>query len=371
MLVSLMQGAHDRLRTMRATVRHWYNPELRYRAFHLNMPPRAAGGAIGFPEDPDSEVFTRLWVEHPSRLRAETKAAPGGRLPGVSHASCTKVIDGDTWWTHDPHYGVRTGSHHPESSSWLLTGLEHLLDPKGLLDELELQIVGETVVAGRSGIQARAAPTGPRTTPLLDLTRGADEYQLVVDAESGFLLRVVAQFEHWAFDVKEMIEVAVDEPLPSALFRFEPPPGESPRPLPEPRQVSIEECTRLAPFTVFIPTHLPVGEAGMHVLYTPGWGRPAPGPTVSVTYFAADAKWSLFITESPSPGCWPADAGWEVLDMSGLQFLLSQPRDGWYLIQVHTDSTSISIQSDLARETLLAVASSLAPVASQPGGGVG
>ena len=99
-----------------------------------------------------------------------------------------------------------------------------MFDPRELPDELQLREVAERTVAGRSGIQVRATPTGSSTTPRLDLTRGADEYQLVVDCDRGVLLRVVTQFQDRAFDVKEMVHLAFDEPLPADLFTYKPPP---------------------------------------------------------------------------------------------------------------------------------------------------
>ena len=54
---------------------------------------------------------------------------------------------------------------------------------------------------------------------------GADEYDLLVDADRGILLRSVARLGGVAFAGNEFLDVTFDEDLPPDLFTFRPPAG--------------------------------------------------------------------------------------------------------------------------------------------------
>ena len=55
--------------------------------------------------------------------------------------------------------------------------------------------------------------------------RVADDYELLVDAERGVLLRVVARMGGREFAGEEATSVTFDGPLAEDMFAFAPPPG--------------------------------------------------------------------------------------------------------------------------------------------------
>jgi hypothetical protein len=50
---------------------------------------------------------------------------------------------------------------------------------------------------------------------------GADDYELVVDAERGAILRLASRLGGRAFDVMEVLEIAFDESFPEGTFALD------------------------------------------------------------------------------------------------------------------------------------------------------
>ncbi|MDQ4127987.1 MAG: hypothetical protein M3151_08595 [Actinomycetota bacterium] len=76
---------------------------------------------------------------------------------------------------------------------------------------LQLREVGRIRKAGREAIRVEGTMPGGWEYPPEPLWWGADDYELVVDAERGTILRLASRLEGRAFDVTEVIEVAFDE----------------------------------------------------------------------------------------------------------------------------------------------------------------
>ena len=85
--------------------------------------------------------------------------------------------------------------------------------------------------AGRPRTRRRSRPlclpARSRTVLWDALGAGAHEYELMVDAERGFLLRAEARFDDRPFKVLELTEVLVDADVPAGLFTPVAPEGES------------------------------------------------------------------------------------------------------------------------------------------------
>ena len=69
--------------------------------------------------------------------------------------------------------------------------------------------------ARRSGW--RTKPGGWETIPE-PLWWGADDYELVVDAERGTILRLASRLEGRAFDTTEVLDISFDEAFPEGTF---------------------------------------------------------------------------------------------------------------------------------------------------------
>src|SRR5262249_42955486 len=145
---------------------------------------------------------TRLWLERAGRMREET----GGEYPH------THVLDGEKLWIRAPALGVI------EQDVGGDTGLagHHaiLFSPLTIAAGAELMLGGPSTVAGRAGIAVHASPRTQGEVIGLGLgAAGADEFELVVDAERGVLLRIEARLEGAPFDIVEFVEISFDEQL--------------------------------------------------------------------------------------------------------------------------------------------------------------
>ena len=232
-LLELLYGARDRFSTLRATVRTWRHVDRANEAMNrwAAQQPRGSVAVLGVsgahgsePERPQSiveEQTSRLWLQKPSRWRHETDLAHGGTQ--------VKIMDGDLWWVYDPRNGARTNemADQPER---MRTGIGHaltlMLDPSVIIPGLSMEPLGRRVHAGRDAVAVRGLPrplhterAGPELWP------GADEYELLVDAERGVLLRHAAGMDGEEFAGNEITSVVFDEVLLDDVFTFTPPPG--------------------------------------------------------------------------------------------------------------------------------------------------
>lgn len=182
-------------------------------------PVRWPAGTISVPTSPGGkqpplsayvEWESRLWMQSPSRWRYE-----GGPW-GSPHS--TIVRDEPSERSPDP----------PDFPDPMLT---YMLDPVGIIPELWLEPLGRGVQAGREGIRVRGLPRiGPMEDARLEmgdispsvLWLGADEYDVLVDAEHGVLLRCAASMDGEEFNRTEIVSVVFDGPIPDSLLSSSP-----------------------------------------------------------------------------------------------------------------------------------------------------
>jgi outer membrane lipoprotein-sorting protein len=147
----------------------------------------------------------RLWYEAPSRVRCET------RLDAYSHLV---VSDGRRrWWSYDPSE-MRVAREGPEyASAAEIAG--SFLDPAPVLADLVVESVEDTAMLGRPVRRVRATGVGEE----LD---GGNRVELVVDRESGLVLRR----DVWADDVEAshaaVVDLQIDRPIPEHVFTYTP-----------------------------------------------------------------------------------------------------------------------------------------------------
>jgi outer membrane lipoprotein-sorting protein len=252
-------------------------------------------GADRPPEhEPEAtEEIWRIWISPPDGMRAEF---------GVGTGTVSVVFRGDAWWSWSPSQGALTnggrGSRHGKGPA------EPLLYPSRILPAVELEVLGMTEALSRPAYRVRAVPVMAdeddigRQFALGELGYRGDEYELLVDAEAGFLLRAETPRGGAPSSVLEFTEIAVDEDLPADTFTLQTPPGEE---FEEPAQpVTLDDLPSRVPFKVFVPAQVPAGHSHIGAVIR---DRRRGGPLVAtVEYLSMDDEfWELTLEESSEP----------------------------------------------------------------------
>jgi hypothetical protein len=232
--MELIHTAPERYETVRATLRYRgegsiikeireciSRSEAGRRAFGVS--PEAVSRPVEHPE-PDGPFGWRCRAWHADRnhWRMETELPDGGVHISASSGRRRLSIGGPPgsglWW--EERVGGRPQDEDPR---WFRLALDHywtfypLLtdDICGIsyeLAEFDLRVEGQMSWAGREAIRRVGIP------PVVEqdwdpdpLSWGADEYELLVDAERGVILRCANKLEGRDFDVLEIQEISFDE----------------------------------------------------------------------------------------------------------------------------------------------------------------
>jgi hypothetical protein len=156
-LLALLHGTDDRFQTVVATYRIWRHEQRLHEAFRANSEAQkrrgvsfAAVSAVsssGEPAPAETEETVRIWRDG-QRFREELH---GGRRDGYYG-----VADGPLWWFWDEHMGASSNQDNPSAQSGVGQRLQVLLNPAPLLSSLRLRVIGNSEVAGRAAVTARA-----------------------------------------------------------------------------------------------------------------------------------------------------------------------------------------------------------------------
>jgi hypothetical protein len=364
--LEIVYGPHDAFRTVHGTLRQWRNRE---------MAEAASGGgrtAIGrrktVTNSPDEKptIHTAelsFSFNAPDQLRIEKKEVREEQV-----RTSLLVMNHDQWWFRDHEGHVELSD--PNSSSRHrppvpgLTDIERHFIPASLRDyfvALSLEQTGVIESAGRPCIQLRAIPrAGARLWPHW-LPYGAEEYEFHADPERGVLLYVAGRFAGEVFEFCEVTRVQFDESLDANLFTYAPMEGEQFRPAdPIAEHLTLEAAVSRMPFTVLVPTRLTGFDgAAFEVMYHPPGRRSKHAHLVLM--YRGDKKLWLYQSGTADPETGKME--WEQLQRNGKQLSLSDPGagSGMRIVTLEQDGTHVSIMSDLDREALLEIASSLAP----------
>jgi hypothetical protein len=217
-VIERLQDPRPRFRALRVEGSEWRDQHLLQQAFLSTVSDRSqlmVGVSLHSGAVPDEdEQSWRMWMAPPDRMRVEF--AVGGE-------TITAVFQGPTWWNWSPSRGGQTNGGRPNTEHGLGPG-DILVHPAPIIPALELEVIGETVLLGRQVYRVRATPARgndvQRSFALHALGTGADEYEIVVDKERGFLLRAEARRNGRAFRVVEMRSLALDEELPAEVFHL-------------------------------------------------------------------------------------------------------------------------------------------------------
>lgn len=371
-LLELMHGARRRWSTVRLVLRRWNDTDLGRLAMERGAEKARTQGAgvsilrVGArseskKNDPYPETYesvSRMWLDPPQhRFRVE-RSDP--------HGNSVFVQVGEHWWSYHPNMGATSNEGDTSIRAGGSEEVSPLLDPALVVGILEFDITGEREHHGRSSIVVRATSREVEERARFGhYMPDADEFELLVDAEVGVLLRIESFIDGQPFMILELTDVQFEEPFAEDLFVFRAPPGESIRSTRDvfnpPRGMSIEEAARSAPFTVLSPQRLPEGWR-LNVAYTPGQDRPFGPPTVVMHLHDPTGLHQLRIMQ----GAQPLDDGldWTEVDFEGEQFLMLEQTgmlDGQIELKLERHGTHARLTGDVDRDAMLRIARSLHP----------
>ena len=311
------------------------------------------------PPLPDEIVVTsRVWVEG-ARYRAETEQQ--------GHASVT-VSDGEQVWHWNPSMGAVVHDAGNSTSGW-----DVILDPRELLAAGDLEPAGHREVIGRDALVVEGrVPAGEPFRPFDSLRLGTTDFELLVDAERGVVLRTEARLDGRPFHVRELLEVAFDEPLPDETFVYEPPPGETVRTHEEAfsiEHVSIDEAARRASFQVWVAPELAEGWRVL-VVYVPERQRPQTPEAVTSCTCTSAVRTSSSSTRRPLRGFSTSRGSSGASTTGPKSGSTSRPRARARRRRRSSgsrDGTEVQVHSaELGLDALLDLALSLVPASPEP-----
>jgi hypothetical protein len=356
-VIALLLGARERYRTVRATL------SVRLEARKLRQQHGDLGEAPDVRDDlPETgprarEGVVRVWLAPPDQIREEREGDVGGWQIGIR--------SGGNWWALDEG-DAYSNEEEPEVDTDIGESTKLFFDPRPLVGALDLEVLGETEIAGRAAIRLRGARRAAQQPTELDfeLHLTGDEFELDVDAERGVLLRKVARYGGVESSVEEMVEIDFDETFPPETFA---PITDVPvRPDVEPRELSLREAAELVAFPVRIPPPL-AEDWSLRTSYFPGDKRALEPESIILELIHEDSR-HVWIAETAAgqPSQIETDQRWQTNQYAGRQYEVVRPeqRNGMQAgVRFEQAGTRILISSrDFDPDALLEVAAALARV---------
>lgn len=242
-ILELVHSASERYESVRAALRYRGDgpaiKEVRERFWYSEAGRRTFGHLVEQETyDPSEEPEPdgpfgwrcRVWLIDHHRWRLELDL-PGG---GIDIAASTGRMrtrgtpegppgTSEMW---QQLVGVRGPVHGP---GWLPQATDtfwtmYPFDPHGNcsldweLEEMSLTVEGPVIWAGREAVRLVGVPVEELEYPPEPLWWGADEYEVVVDAERGVLLRTASRLRGEDIDAFEVEEIHLDERFGEEVF---------------------------------------------------------------------------------------------------------------------------------------------------------
>jgi hypothetical protein len=228
-------------RTIRATVRCRDDLSTYVRALQKYRSYRPVTGILDIWSNPPPPErawawLWRVWVKRPRWIRVE-ESTDGGKTwntHGGDGETIWQHVGGRTYTQEDRSFGLLVpegtppihGAEAYESTDSLDIVHTHahplvaeLIDPV-LPDDLHWEREGPTMCVRRRALALRAwIADWNRWDPFMENLAVADDYEVLVDVETGVILRFARRFEGREYGATEMTEVAFDEDLPMKLFQ--------------------------------------------------------------------------------------------------------------------------------------------------------
>jgi hypothetical protein len=369
----LMHGADLRFGSVRMVVREWHHHERLERAWRRDEDETSLSSATvtiygpggpGEPAPEDSTGRTRVWWLKPDHVRLEHDDGEGGTR--------VEVAAGRRWWSWAPEWGATSNEEDPEVGSGAQQPpFPQLLRPELLVSALRLELVGAGLQAGRRAIAVRGRPRrrGEHLDALTPLPQGADTHDLMVDAETGIVLRVASEIDGEPFAIAEVEEIAFDEPFGPKTFALELPPGEAFHPIrgPAPVDVTLDEAARRAPFTVLAPPRIPRG-AEVRVSLVEASERPPLATQVHIAYHVARGGFAVQFTQAAVEDAEErglVEDG-ELVERGGRAVRVRQMGDQRQLEAEHLGTHVLMLSESMPTDLLIDLMLSLEPAPAEP-----
>ena len=272
------------------------------------------------------------------------------------------VTDGAHWASRDTEGHVELGKGNGAKG---LTNAERHFDPqliRQFFQELALEACGRVRTAGRDCIRLRAVLRPGASLWPHWLPKEADEYEFHGDCERGVLLALISRYKGTVFSVSEVVEVSFDEILPDELFGYTPQVGEQIRAsVPVVEHLTLETAIERMPFTVLVPSKMTEAEGVPQVMYHPA-RLESPRAHLCLLY-AGGSDQLLMIDEAADADPELQDYEWEELSSEGLELRISDPGPGpgVRIVALQRHGTHVAIRSELERQPLIDLATSLIP----------
>jgi hypothetical protein len=242
-VLELMHSATERYESVRAALRYRGDgptiKAVRERFWHSEAGRRTFGNlrdreVYDSSEDPEPDGpfgwRCRVWLIDHHRWRLELDL-PGG---GVDIAASTGHIrlvgtpegppgTSELWERRiggDPPSDAPGWLPQPTDTFWTM----YPFDPHGVcsldweLERLDLVVEGTVTWVGREAVRLVGVPVEEWEGPPEPMWWGADEYEAVVDAERGVLLRLASRLNGEDFDALEVEEIYFDEQFSEEVF---------------------------------------------------------------------------------------------------------------------------------------------------------
>ena len=202
-VAGLLYDARNRFSTVCATTRTWGRKEDARSTKH----PKPTGRLASW------ERTSKLWANNPTQFRQDDTSRLVVRL-----LNKIKVFRAFKAYTNAGLY---------EDAEYAIIA-QTRLDPSWLISALWMEPAGRTIHTGRDAIRVRAEPVDDDDIRWY-AWKGADEFDLLVDAERGTLLRIGARERGAEFAGIEVTSIEFDSPIPDSVFAFSPPPSKRQR----------------------------------------------------------------------------------------------------------------------------------------------
>jgi len=233
--------ARSAFRTIRAAIRCWRDTFTYVRAlekYRSHAPVAKVLGGWSGPVRQEDDWLWRVWVKRPRWVRVE-ESTDGGTtwdMHGGDGKRMWQHVGGRTYSQKDRSFGLLVpegmrpigGAEAYELTDDLAIVHTHahplvaeLVSPLDFLpDDLRWERDGPTTYLGRQAMGLRAwVADWDQWDLFMENLAVADDYELLVDVETGVILRFDRRFEGDEYGATEMTEVAFDEDLPEELFR--------------------------------------------------------------------------------------------------------------------------------------------------------
>jgi hypothetical protein len=355
-------GPHDSFKTVRATVRHWTNPDL---VENVEGPggrrkPSAKDGSTSRIR----EKTLLIWISRPDRIRIEERRQVDGRTE-----TSLSVVDEKQWINRDFEGHVEIGDVETTQAGRkvgvALTDAERHFDPdliRKIIGNLTLESLGLVWTAGRECVRVRGVRRSGGLLWSHWLPSEADEFEFHLDREKGVFLVINSKHAGRLFEVNEVLDVDFDQPFEDKLFTYTPEIGEQIHPpVPVTVRLTLESAAASMPFTVLVPTwHPDADHTLMEVFHCPA--RRSGREYLTLMYHSELSK-SLWLHESAVAAPDHGSYVWEEFEQQGQKLSISDPGDdGMRIVAMQRDGTHVDIWSNHERTCLIDIALSLRPV---------